>query len=182
MYVFISINSNTELFSYFHTLISNSFEQTEKQLFLSVRTIRSFMVTYCHNSAFSRRLKNSLYNELSKCTCIYLKIQYWDQKYDISDEVWNCYNHSIQCVILSIKDSCVRKIIVKDGTQSKWFWFVKLGIRVLCRQHWTPKPLKKSWFKDLKRSKYVESFAKENLPWIKDISVEAKCKKRKFLI
>ena len=35
---------------------------------------------------------------------------------------------------------------------------------------------------DLKRSKYVESLAKESLPWIKDISVETKCNKRKFLI
>ena len=35
---------------------------------------------------------------------------------------------------------------------------------------------------DLKRSKYVESLAKESLPWINDISIEIKCKKVKFLI
>ena len=29
---------------------------------------------------------------------------------------------------------------------------------------------------DLKTSKYVESLAKESLPWIKDISIGTKCK------
>ena len=35
---------------------------------------------------------------------------------------------------------------------------------------------------DLKQSKYVESLAKESLPWINDISKETKYKKVKFLI
>ena len=35
---------------------------------------------------------------------------------------------------------------------------------------------------DLKRSKYAESFVKESLPSINDISIETKCKKGKFLI
>ena len=46
----------------------------------------------------------------------YVKIQYWDQKCDISDNFWNCFNYSTQCVILSIKDSYVQKIIVKDSS------------------------------------------------------------------
>ena len=45
----------------------------------------------------------------------YVKIQYWDQKCD-SVEFWNCFNYNIQCVILSVKDSYVQKIIVKDSS------------------------------------------------------------------
>ena len=46
----------------------------------------------------------------------YVKIQYPDQKCDINDGFWNCFNHSIQCVILSLKDSYVQNIIVKDSS------------------------------------------------------------------
>ena len=45
---------------------------------------------------------------------IYVKIQYWDQKFDISDKCWNCFDYSIpQCVILSMKDSYVQKNHIK---------------------------------------------------------------------
>ena len=111
-------------------------------------------------------------------TYIYVKIQNWDQKCDISDEFWNCFNYSIQCVILSIKDSYVQKIIVKDSSVNDFDLltqaFVNYVSNIGHQNHW-----KKA---DLKRSKYVESFAKESLPWINDISIEIKCKKVKFLI
>ena len=32
-----------------------------------------------------------IWTELS---ATYVKIQYWDQKCDISDEFWNCFNYS----------------------------------------------------------------------------------------
>ena len=109
---------------------------------------------------------------------IYVKIKYWDQKCDISDEFWNCFNYSIQCAILSIKDSYVQKIIVKDSsvnnfdllTQAFMYYVSNIGHQNHCKKA------------DLKRSKYVESLAKESLPWINDISIEIKCKKVKILI
>ena len=109
---------------------------------------------------------------------MYVETQYWDQKCNVSDEFWNCFNYSIQCVILSIKDSYVQKIIVKDSsvndfdlsTQAFLYYMNNIGHQ----NHW-----KKA---DLKRSKYVGSLAKESLSWINDISIEIKCKKMKFLI
>ena len=76
-----------------------------------------------------------------------------------------------------MKDSYVQKIIVKDSSVNGFDLlsqaFVYYVSNIGNQNHW-----KKA---DLKRSKYVESLAKEkSLPWINDISIEIKCKKERF--
>ena len=65
------------------------------------------------------------------------------------------FNYSIKCVILSVKDSYLQKIIVINDFDLLTQAFVYYVSNIGHQNHW-----KKA---DLKRSKYVESLAKESL-------------------